>query len=47
MLTWTAPQREARRRRLNPRREAASQLRSALQVHSVPGDLGTVTFKAC
>jgi hypothetical protein len=33
-----------RRRRVNPRREAATQLRGALQQGSDRGDLGIVTF---
>jgi hypothetical protein len=36
-----------RRRRLNPRRGAATQLRSAMQLETVPDDLGVVTSKAC
>jgi hypothetical protein len=35
-----------RRRRVNPRREAATQLRSALQVTTRATDLGVVTFSA-
>ena len=35
-----------RRRRVNPRREAATQLRSAMHVDQQRSDLGVVTFKA-
>ena len=35
-----------RRRRVNPRREAATQLRSVMQIESRQTNLGVVTFKA-